>query len=86
MEDAHRTAIKKELRVLGGYLRVVEYWLDANCPGSAYAVMEQARPIISSLELALRSAASQDELNFGDKKNEVWEKSPAAGFRKRRVK
>ncbi len=74
MDDLHRQAIKKELRVLTGYLRVVASWLDAEYPASAYAVMQQTRPLCTSLENALRVAANQSELQFGPAEDKEPEK------------
>ena len=83
MQDAHRTAIKKDIRVLIGYLRVVEAWLDADYPGSAHATMETTRPVITSLEVSLRSAASQEELDFTVAEKPQKTKTAAGGHKKK---
>jgi len=84
MENEHRTAIKKELRVLGGYLRLVEYWLDADYPSSAHAVMLQAGPVMTSLVLSVSSAAAQMNLDFVESGAESKEEISPAGKKERK--
>ena len=70
MNDNHRIAIKRKLRVVVRYLQLVDSMLDVDDPESAELALHEIESILRSLKLPVEDAGKQGKMVLRHKAGE----------------